>query len=490
MRQLPQSSSFLPRNLFWGLVIGLTVFRLVMIAISPLELGVDEAQYWLWGQELAFGYYSKPPLIGWWLGLTDALFGSSAAATRIGAPALHLLIAMLVYHTSLELYDRLAAQFAALLWISLPIVGLGSFVISTDSLMLMFWSAGLYCIARSRNADANDSLKWFGLAGLMIGFAMLAKYAAIYFAIGIAGMLVQNCKHHSVRIIFYQLAWFIVGMLAGAAPTLIWNLLNGFVTVLHLGQNANLEVPLYSVQNLFSFIAAQFAVIGPVLAMLLLGAFMRISPADKMRNKTGFLIWFILPPLCIISVQAFIKEANANWAVAAYPAAMVLSAILLSQRCASPRWKFASISALSTNFIITLIIGGCLGLGSLGIFTPESDPLRRLRGWSVLAEDVAQIAHDKGAYAILAPSRASAAALSWQLADTRFIVVVPAPTGAPSNHYQRSKPLNDTTPRPILALTDIGKPPEQLAGWQGPVGSSSTQISRNRKREFQFWFLP
>ena len=34
-----------------------------------------------------------------------------------------------------------------LLWVSLPAVGLGSFVMSTDTPLLLFWSAGLYCLS-------------------------------------------------------------------------------------------------------------------------------------------------------------------------------------------------------------------------------------------------------------------------------------------------------------------------------------------------------
>ena len=31
-------------------LLGLTLLRSAAVAISPLELGVDEAQYWLWSQ--------------------------------------------------------------------------------------------------------------------------------------------------------------------------------------------------------------------------------------------------------------------------------------------------------------------------------------------------------------------------------------------------------------------------------------------------------
>lgn len=489
MTQQARISFFLPPILFWGLIGGFVFLRSVMVMLSPLELGVDEAQYWLWGQNLAFGYYSKPPLIGWWLGLCDALFGSSAAAARIGAPLLHGLIATLLYHIAAMLYDRAAAQIAAILWISLPVVGLGSFVISTDSLMLLFWSAGLYCLVRAETHQGNNDIIWLGLAGLMTGFAMLAKYAAIYFVIGMAGFLLSKSRQNPSGGLIKDGLAFIAGCLAGASPTWGWNLLNSFVTVRHLGENANLEIPLYSFSNMAEFIAAQFAVIGPITGVLVCIALVAGRRGTGTQHQPAMLLWFILPPLFIITAQAFIKEANANWAVAAYPAAIILTAGMIGRKITSQGWQIASLSGIGVNIIITLGVGLCLGTGSLGIFTPDSDPLRRLRGWSVLAEDTVQIANRTGANAVLASSRASAAALSWKLADTRLEIVVPAPDAAPSNHYERTAPLGDDTPRPLIAITDIGKYPDQLEGWQS-VGSSSTEISANRSREFQFWLLP
>ena len=42
-----------------------TLWRVALLPFDSADLFVDDAQYWFWGQELAWGYYSKPPLIGW-----------------------------------------------------------------------------------------------------------------------------------------------------------------------------------------------------------------------------------------------------------------------------------------------------------------------------------------------------------------------------------------------------------------------------------------
>ena len=46
-------------------MVAITLARLVLLRFNRTDLFVDESQYWLWGYELAFGYYSKPPLIAW-----------------------------------------------------------------------------------------------------------------------------------------------------------------------------------------------------------------------------------------------------------------------------------------------------------------------------------------------------------------------------------------------------------------------------------------
>ena len=46
-------------------IVAITGWRLLALWLTPLDLFMDEAQYWLWGDELALGYFSKPPLIGW-----------------------------------------------------------------------------------------------------------------------------------------------------------------------------------------------------------------------------------------------------------------------------------------------------------------------------------------------------------------------------------------------------------------------------------------
>jgi hypothetical protein len=41
----------------------LLALRLAAVYVAKTDLVLNEAQYWTWSRELAFGYFSKPPMI-------------------------------------------------------------------------------------------------------------------------------------------------------------------------------------------------------------------------------------------------------------------------------------------------------------------------------------------------------------------------------------------------------------------------------------------
>src|ERR1700740_26791 len=95
-------------------VAAITGLRLVWLALQPADLFPDEAQYWVWSQQPAFGYYSKPPLVAWLIALTTMLFGDSEFAVRLSAPLLHAGAALFLYRTGARLYNRRVGFWSAL----------------------------------------------------------------------------------------------------------------------------------------------------------------------------------------------------------------------------------------------------------------------------------------------------------------------------------------------------------------------------------------
>ena len=95
------------------LILVVTIVRTAALAISPLELGVDEAQYWLWSKTLDFGYFTKRPMIAWLIGASHWLFGPHVMAVRLPACWLNFATALVLWQTATWLYGPKAGRWAA-----------------------------------------------------------------------------------------------------------------------------------------------------------------------------------------------------------------------------------------------------------------------------------------------------------------------------------------------------------------------------------------
>ncbi|MCW5559716.1 MAG: hypothetical protein KIT22_18015, partial [Verrucomicrobiae bacterium] len=62
-------------RLFAMFLMVLAAVRLLAVWMLPLDLAGDEAYYWEWGRHLDWGYFSKPPGIGWLMALAGWLGG-------------------------------------------------------------------------------------------------------------------------------------------------------------------------------------------------------------------------------------------------------------------------------------------------------------------------------------------------------------------------------------------------------------------------------
>ena len=98
----------------------LLALRLVAVYAAKTDLVLDEAQYWTWSRELAFGYFSKPPMIAWVIGAASKLCGDSATCIRSASPVLYTLAAFMIYLTERALYGPRVGFWSAIVFATLP----------------------------------------------------------------------------------------------------------------------------------------------------------------------------------------------------------------------------------------------------------------------------------------------------------------------------------------------------------------------------------
>ena len=365
------------------LTLALTAARLVALFSTPLELYPDEAQYWLWSRTLDFGYYSKPPMIAWAIWATTAIGGDAEAWVRLSACLFQAGATVVVFLIARRLYDGATGLAAAALYGLMPGIQLSALVAATDAPLLFF--LGLSVLAYVAHLQAVDTRRRLLLAvgfGAALGLAFLSKYAAVYVVIGLAAHLLASAQARRA----WTLPTAAAAMLAAAsvlAPNLAWNATHGFATFQHTAANAAWSgVQLFNLAEAGTFLVSQFGVFGPIpMGALIAGvgiavARRRLSQADLL------LLCFTLPPLLIVTVQAFISRANANWSGAAYLTGTILVAAWLL-RWRARRWLIAAIAlqGFVAAFFLATVISPALA-DKVGL----ANGLKRARGWSQTAD--------------------------------------------------------------------------------------------------------
>ncbi len=367
---------------FLAVLIAATWARVAALHFSPIGLYYDEAQYWMWSRTLEWGYFTKPPMIAWAIAATTALFGDAEWAVRLAAPLAHGVGALALYGLARSMYGAWAGFCAGLGWLAMPGIWLSSAIISTDALMLPFWSIALLAMWRLTHTRA-----WFWaiVLGLALGLGVQAKYAMLYF---IPCAAFAAWGQPAVRQALAGGRAIIAGLLALilVAPNIVWNAQHGFATAQHTAANARLDAgDLFNFDELFEFVINQAGVLGPLIFLALAFLFWRaLREGRSLRQEDHFLLAFIGPPLIFVSLIAFISRANANWVAVAYPAMLVwVTGSLLVSR--TGRRFFAAAT------LINVSIGAAIVIASFNpAIATQAKGVRMARNWDITAREIAR----------------------------------------------------------------------------------------------------
>ncbi|MBL4928403.1 ArnT family glycosyltransferase [Fuscibacter oryzae] len=424
-----------------GLVLAVALLRWTLLALNRTDLFVDEAQYWLWGQHFAFGYYSKPPLIAWVIGAVTGLVGSDAPFwVRMPGAAFHGATALLLGALAAR-GGRALALWTVAAYLTLPMVAFGSLILSTDTIMAPFFAAALLfharLIERGRTTDAV-------LAGVMVGVACLAKYAGVYFLIGVA---LAAILRRDLRIGWRNAGLMVLAWAVTLSPNLIWNLTHGLSTFSHTADNIgwvkeDSAGPGLNPASMAEFVVSQFGVMGPVLFGALVTGLWRF-------RQNAQLAAFALPALAVVSVQALLDKAYANWAVSAYFAGTVLAMTLLANR---PRLRLGGV-AINTSLALALPLLTVFPEVRLGGDRPF---LFRYLGRADLSQQIIALAQQPGNLPVVSTDRDVLADLFYTGRASGLAFYAPRPQGKPQSHYEQSYPLPADLPGQVLVIT--GRP--------------------------------
>ena len=370
-------------------VAAITLVRLAFVGFAGLDLDFEEAQYWFWSKDLAWGYFSKPPLIAWLIAGATAICGDGEACIRVPSPLIHAATAMIVGAIggalgTPETRDRLAL-WSAVGYATLPGISFSAFLMTTDVPLLFCWALALLAWVKLMRGGRA----WWGvIGGLALGFGLLAKYAMAYFLLGAVLHLLLSGQAR--RIVARRAPAFLVFLGLGlliVAPNLAWNATDGFITFQHTAENVNLGEDWLHPGRALEFLGAQAAVFGPVLFVVLVAGiafWRRPADGDDARLVLGA---FCYPVIALLVVQALLSRANANWAATAYVAGTVYVTHWLLER---GRLRLLKISlglhvAAALGLYLALAAVPAVAVPGLG----AKPVAARLHGWDALGDRVA-----------------------------------------------------------------------------------------------------
>ncbi|GAA0879358.1 glycosyltransferase family 39 protein [Algoriphagus jejuensis] len=371
---------------FWGISLSLAAVKIIFTLRPEIDLFTEEAQYWLWSQNMAWHYYSKPPLVAVLNYLSTGLLGNTELGVRINAILAGVGISWVTYLFASHLYGAKAGFWAGLVAQAMPVWWLASTFHMTDSSLTFFWILAVHLVYRGIEEKKQNWWLWAGVAtafGLMAKMVMLLIFPSVLiYLLFIRGFKVQQ-KNFAV---------FVAVSLLGFVPALIWNWENNFDTFKHLatlggaGDGESKPVDLgNSLKWFFEYWSGQLAIVSPFLLPIWFLCF-----RDIFKTKTGSSVYLILPGILAFSAFAalsLMKRVEVNWPVFAYTGfAVVLGGWIAGQ---SEIWtRFTKVAIiLSIGIPVLFLLPDVTYLKSFApIKKGEQKALSRLSGHVELAQ--------------------------------------------------------------------------------------------------------
>ena len=255
----PPPASTKARRILLAAVVGGTLLR--VLVGSTLGLGIDEQYALAVGRDFQWSFLDHPPL-GFWLGtLAWNLTGSAAPlAMRMPFILLAIVTTVLLARFTTRLFGPMAGAWAAVLFNLAPLFAIvgGSWVMPDGPLLAA--AIGSACcllpvVLESEDRPLHGARAWgvWLAAGGLLGLAMLAKYLAVFYAIGVVVFvastpIARRWLWHPATYAGCLLALLVF------SPVLWWNAANDWASFAFQGGRATNQgglKPIYVVQMVF-----------------------------------------------------------------------------------------------------------------------------------------------------------------------------------------------------------------------------------------------
>ena len=316
-------------------------FLLLFFVINVLQgsltpLFEDEAYYWVWSQNLAFGYFDHPPMVALWVKLGDLIFNGEFGLRFMSTISFGIMLWLIWMMVDLKTKWQHVALFYLLI-VSMTMIQVFGFIITPDTPLLLFTALFLLAYKRFLNQETLINVVFLGSA--MAGM-LYSKYHGI---LVIAFVFLSNWK-----LLKNKKFWLaaVVGLLL-FIPHLVWQYDNGFPSfVYHLKERGKKP---YTIFNTLTHLVNVIAVVGLTFPVIY-SAFFKQKAKDQFNLALSYIVYGFIIFFFLVS---FTSEPQAQWLVVILIPLILITFPYFVQNLKDRKW---------------LIILGCTQLGILMIF--------------------------------------------------------------------------------------------------------------------------
>lgn len=368
---------------FWQLLAAVFIVRIgvMLLFVNGADLAGDEAYYWDWGRRPDWCYFSKPPMIGWMMGVIGWITGNAEWGIRFAALLLGTATLAIIHRIALVLFDaRTAFLTAVLVLLTIANAGL-NILLTIDAPLLVCWTLGLLLFWFAAQKPTCN-IRWLALA-LIIGIGTLSKQMMLAFP---ALMLLFAAVSREDRALLRNpRMWIaiIVGM-AFIIPVLRWNQQHAWITLEHTKHHFDTKSLDFGgwIGRTLENVGLQALIYTPVTFVALVVAMLAaIRNRAKLTRPALFLLLASAPALACFALLALRQRINPNWPAAFFVPAFILTAAWMRGQLpttANPGWQRWSLRVGGALVIIVhlmLVIVFCTDLKGI-------NKLASIRGWN------------------------------------------------------------------------------------------------------------
>ena len=313
------------------------IFMMNLIQAYFTPVSEDEAYYWLWSQNLDWGYFDHPPMIAWWIST-----GYNFFQNELGIRLLTVIFNSLGFYFLWKILNPESRNQIKLffgIFGSILVIQIFGFLSTPDAPLLFF--TVFYLFSLKKFLEKNSFL------------------SALILAVSVAGLMYS--KYHGILLIVFTLvpvfkSWWknpkfylaVFGSLVLYLPHFIWLFQNDFIPVRYhfLERSADEH---FEFRKLFNYLGIYFLGASPFLSYFIFKSIFR----SKVKNSFQKSVWWLcILPGIFFFFSVFKDNVQPQWLLINF-VAMGLIMYFHYQNQENLKWVFI-LSSISLIVIFVL----------------------------------------------------------------------------------------------------------------------------------------